>query len=155
MSHLNAGDSAPLFESIDQNGNPLRLRDFKGKKVILYFYPKDNTPGCTAESCNFRDNYTMLLNKGYVVLGASIQGEASHQKFIAKYDLPFPLISDTDKSVHEAYGTWGVKKRYGKEYYGTIRTTFVIDEKGKIEHIIQKVKNKEATEQILKLTEAS
>ncbi|HAB89632.1 MAG TPA: thioredoxin-dependent thiol peroxidase [Bacteroidetes bacterium] len=155
MSHLNTGDSAPLFESIDQNGNPLRLQDFKGKKVILYFYPKDDTPGCTAESCNFRDNYAMLLDKGYAVLGASIQGEASHQKFIGKYDLPFPLIADTDKSVHEAYGTWGIKKMYGKEYYGTIRTTFVIDAEGKIEHVIRKVKNKEATEQVLKLTEAS
>ena len=155
MSHLNAGDKAPLFESIDQNGNPLRLQDFRGKKVILYFYPKDDTPGCTAESCNFRDNHSMLLDKGYAVIGASIQGEASHQKFIAKYDLPFPLMADTDKSVHEAYGTWGIKKMYGKEYYGTIRTTFVIDEEGKIEHVIRKVKNKEATEQILKLTEAS
>ena len=106
----------PSSNPLTKTATPSTSR-FQRKKVILYFYPKDDTPGCTAESCNFRDNYTMLLDKGYAVIGASIQGEASHQKFIAKYDLPFPLMADTDKSVHEAYGTWGVKKMYGKEYF--------------------------------------
>ena len=146
---LSIGDIAPDFTSTDQDGNPIRLSDFRGKKVIMYFYPKDNTPGCTAESCNLRDNYEELQKQGYVVLGVSSNNEKSHQKFIKKYDLPFPLIADTDKSVHEAYGTWALKKFLGREYMGTLRITFVIDEEGKIEEVIEKVKTKDHTAQIL------
>ncbi|MEQ8906143.1 thioredoxin-dependent thiol peroxidase [Ekhidna sp.] len=147
---LKPGDQAPNFESKDQNGNPIKLSDYKGKKVVLYFYPKDNTPGCTAESCNLRDNYKELQKQGYEVLGVSSDGEKSHQKFIAKHELPFTLIADEDKSVHEAYGTWDLKKFMGREYMGTVRTTFVIDEAGKIEEVIEKVKTKDHTAQILK-----
>lgn len=146
---LQAGDIAPDFTSTDQNGNPIKLSDFKGKKVVLYFYPKDNTPGCTAQSCNLRDNYENLQKQGYVVLGVSTDSEKSHQKFIEKHELPFPLIADTDKSVHEAYGTWGEKSMYGRKYMGTFRTTFVIDEEGKITEVIEKVKTKDHTTQIL------
>lgn len=146
---LKIGDQAPDFTSTDQDGNPIKLSDFRGKKVIMYFYPKDNTPGCTAESCNLRDNYDLMQKQGYVVLGVSKDSEKSHQKFIKKYNLPFPLISDVDKSVHDAYGTWALKKFMGKEYMGTLRTTFVIDEKGMIEEIIEKVKTKDHTAQIL------
>ena len=150
MITLKAGDTAPDFESIDQDGNPIKLSDFKGKKVILYFYPKDNTPGCTAESCNLRDNYDMLQKNGYIVLGVSSDNEKSHRKFIDKHELPFSLIADTDKSVHEKFGTWGEKSMYGKKYMGTLRTTFVIDENGKIEEVIEKVKTKDHTAQIVK-----
>ncbi len=150
MITLKAGDKAPDFESKDQDGNPIRLSDYKGKKVVLYFYPKDNTPGCTAESCNLRDNYEALQNQGYEVLGVSSDGEKSHQKFITKYELPFKLIADEDKSVHEAFGTWGLKKFMGKEYMGTLRSTFLIDENGNIEEVIEKVKTKDHTAQILK-----
>lgn len=146
---LNIGDPAPEFEAIDHQGNPIRLSDYKGKKVILYFYPKDNTPGCTAQSCNLRDNYTDLLDKGYVVLGVSSDSAASHQKFIDKFELPFPLIADTEKEVHKLYGTWGEKSMYGRKYMGTFRFTFVIDEEGKIENIIKKVKTKDHTAQVL------
>lgn len=146
---LSIGQPAPNFTSKDQNGNPISLSDFKGKKVVLYFYPKDNTPGCTAESCNLRDNYTELQEQGYVVLGVSSDDEKSHRKFIEKYELPFPLIADTDKSVHEAYGTWVEKSMYGRKYMGTARTTFVIDEQGKIADIIDKVKTSDHTAQIL------
>ncbi|MEQ6166598.1 thioredoxin-dependent thiol peroxidase [Ekhidna sp. MALMAid0563] len=147
---LKPGDKAPDFESKDQDGNPIKLSDYKGKKVVLYFYPKDNTPGCTAESCNLRDNYEELQKQGYEVLGVSTDGEKSHQKFIAKHELPFKLIADEDKSVHEVYGTWDLKKFMGREYMGTVRTTFVIDEEGKIEEVIEKVKTKDHTAQILK-----
>jgi peroxiredoxin Q/BCP len=147
---LNAGDQAPDFESVDQDGNPIKLSDFKGKKVVLYFYPKDNTPGCTAESCNLRDNYEALQAQGYVVLGVSGDSPKSHKKFIDKHELPFPLVADEDKSVHEAFGTWGEKKMYGKTYMGTLRTTFLIDENGVIEEVIEKVKTKDHTAQILK-----
>lgn len=150
MITLKAGDKAPDFESIDQDGKPIKLSDFKGKKLVLYFYPKDNTPGCTAESCNLRDNYDALLKQGYKVLGVSTDNEKSHQKFIAKYELPFPLIADTNKSVHEAFGVWDMKKFMGKEYMGTLRSTFIIDEDGMIEEVIEKVKTKEHTAQILK-----
>ena len=146
---LQAGDMAPDFTSTDQDGNEIKLSDFKGKKVVLYFYPKDNTPGCTAESCNLRDNYDELLKQGYVVLGVSTDSEKSHKKFVDKYELPFPLVADTDKSVHEAFGTWGEKSMYGKTYMGTYRTTFVIDEEGKIAEVIEKVKTKDHTAQIL------
>lgn len=147
---LTVGDMAPEFEGIDHEGNPIKLSDFKGKKVILYFYPKDNTPGCTAQSCNLRDNYSLLQEKGYVVLGISSDGVASHQKFRDKFELPFPLIADTEKKIHELYGTWGEKSMYGRKYMGTFRFTFVIDEEGKIEDIIKKVKTKDHTAQIVK-----
>lgn len=146
---LKAGDQAPDFVSKDQEGNEIKLSDYKGKKVVLYFYPKDDTPGCTAEACNLRDNYELMQSKGYVVLGVSGDDEAKHKKFIAKYDLPFSLIADVDKSVHEKYGTWGEKSMYGKKYMGTLRTTFVIDEEGKIEEVIEKVKTKDHANQIL------
>ncbi len=146
---LSKGDLAPDFTSTDQDGNAIRLSDFKGKKVVLYFYPKDNTPGCTAESCNLRDNYKELQKQGYIVLGVSTDSEKSHKKFVEKYDLPFPLLADTDKSVHEAYGTWGEKSMYGRKYMGTFRTTFVIDENGKIAEVIEKVKTNDHTAQIL------
>ncbi|SMG38368.1 peroxiredoxin Q/BCP [Marivirga sericea] len=146
---LNIGDKAPDFKAKDQDGNEIKLSDFKGKKVILYFYPKDNTPGCTAQACNLRDNYEELQKQGYVVLGVSQDSEKSHKKFIEKQSLPFQLIADEDHTVHNLYGTWGEKKMYGKTYMGTIRTTFVIDEKGAIADIVQKVKTKEHTAQIL------
>lgn len=143
------GQKAPDFESVDQDGNPIKLSDFKGKKVVLYFYPKDNTPGCTTQACNLRDNYEALQKAGYVVLGISSDSAKSHQKFIEKHSLPFPLIADEDKSVHEKYGTWVEKSMYGRKYMGTARTTFVINEEGIIEEVIEKVKTKEHTNQIL------
>tara|TARA_B100000497_G_scaffold114679_1_gene137461 strand:- start:929 stop:1390 length:462 start_codon:yes stop_codon:yes gene_type:complete len=147
------GDQAPSFESIDQNGSSIRLNQFKGKKIILYFYPKDDTPGCTANACDFRDNYAELQDLGYAVIGVSSQDEKSHTKFINKYNLPFPLIADTDLSVHHAYGVWGPKKFMGREYDGTHRTTFIIDEQNVIVEIISKVKTKTATQQIKDLLE--
>lgn len=150
MSTVSEGDKAPDFEAKDQDGNTIKLSDYIGKKVVLYFYPKDNTPGCTAQACNLRDNYEQLQDKGYVVLGVSQDDEKSHQKFIQKQNLPFPLIADTDHKVHNLYGTWGEKQMYGKTYMGTHRTTFVIDENGKIEEVIGKVKTKDHTAQILK-----
>ena len=147
---LKAGDIAPDFSVNDQDGNPVKLSDFKGKKVVLYFYPKDNTPGCTAESCNLRDNYQALQKAGYEVLGVSKDDEKSHQKFINKFELPFTLLADTEKDIHEKYGTWVEKSMYGRKYMGTARVTFLIDEEGKIEEIIEKVKTKEHTAQILK-----
>ena len=146
---LSVGDLAPDFSSTNQNGETVKLSDYRGKRVVLYFYPKDNTPGCTAESCNLRDNYEELQKQGYVVLGVSSDNEKSHQKFIDKYELPFDLIADTDKSVHEAFGTWGEKSMYGRKYMGTFRTTFVIAEEGKIAEIIEKIKTKDHTAQIL------
>lgn len=147
---LQAGQQAPDIQGKDQDGNTIRLSNFRGKKVVLYFYPKDNTPGCTAESCDLRDHYDQLLAKGYVVLGVSTDDEKSHRKFIEKYQLPFPLIADTDHAVHEAFGTWGEKSMYGKKYMGTLRTTFVIDEHGVIEEVIEKVNTKAHAAQILK-----
>jgi peroxiredoxin Q/BCP len=146
---LKIGDKAPDFEAKIQSGESIKLSDFIGKKVIMYFYPKDNTPGCTAQSCNLRDNYEMLQKQGYVVLGVSSDSEKSHVKFIEKQSLPFDLISDPDKVVHELYGTWAEKKMYGRTYMGTVRTTFVIDEKGMLSDIISKVKTKEHTAQIV------
>jgi peroxiredoxin Q/BCP len=151
MSFLQQGDKAPDFTSKDQNGNTVTLNDFKGKKVVLYFYPKDSTPGCTAEACDFRDNYQGLKAQGIEVLGVSIDDEKSHQKFITKYDLPFTLLADTDKSIVEAYGVWEEKSMYGKKYMGTNRTTFIIDEDGNIAHIITKVDTKAPTAQVLEL----
>ena len=149
MSKLKIGDTAPEINSVDQNNESITLEQFKGKKVVLYFYPKDMTPGCTVQSCNLRDNYKELLAKGYVVLGCSADSPARHVKFIEKYDLPFSLISDEEKKVVEDYGVWLLKKFMGKEYMGINRTTFIIDEKGIIEDIIQKVNTKEHTSQII------
>lgn len=145
---LQAGDKAPVFEGKDQNGNDISLTDFKGKKVVLYFYPKDNTPGCTAQACNIRDNFAQYQSANYVVLGISSDTEKSHQKFIEKQQLPFSLVADTDKSIHEQYGTWIEKQMYGRKYMGTARWTFIIDENGVIEKVIDKVKTKDHTAQI-------
>jgi peroxiredoxin Q/BCP len=146
---LEVGQMVPDFTARDQNGEPITLSQFRGKKVVVYFYPKDNTPGCTAQACDLRDNIDRLSAAGYQIIGVSQDKEASHQKFIAKYDLPFPLIADTDHQVHEIFGTWQLKKLYGKEYMGTVRTTFIIDEEGKLEEVISKVKTKEHANQIL------
>ncbi len=144
---------APAFMGKDQNGETISLAQYSGKTVILYFYPKDDTPGCTAQACNLRDNYTALLAKGYVVIGVSSDDEKKHQKFITKYELPFPLIADTDKSIHEQYGTWIEKSMYGKKYMGTARYTFIINGEGIIQKIFEKVETKTHTEQILKALE--
>ncbi len=146
---LQQGDQAPDFEVNDQDGNPVKLSDYKGKKVVLYFYPRDNTPGCTAEACNLRDNYSEFQKQGYEIFGVSTDSEKSHQKFIEKQNLPFRLLADTEKQIHEKYGTWIEKSMYGKKYMGTARHTFVIDEDGKISNIIEKVKTKDHTAQIL------
>src|SRR5210317_486443 len=147
--NLKVGDLAPDFSVNDQHENPVKLSDYKGKKVVLYFYPKDNTPGCTAESCNLRDNYNALQKAGYEVLGVSKDNEKSHTKFIDKFQLPFTLLADTELDIHHKYGTWVEKSMYGKKYMGTARVTFLIDEEGKIEEIIEKVKTKDHTAQIL------
>jgi thioredoxin-dependent peroxiredoxin len=145
----NIDDAAPLFESRDQDEKKIKLSDYKGKKVVLYFYPKDDTPGCTAEACNLRDNYDRFVSQGFEILGISSDDEKSHKKFINKYNLPFRLVADTDKSIHEKYGTWVEKSMYGKKYMGTARTTFIIDEEGIIRDIIEKVNTKDHTVQIL------
>lgn len=149
MTKLKEGNTAPHFKAKDQHGNTIDIDDYKGKKVVLYFYPKDNTPGCTAEACNLRDNYEALLEKGFKIIGISADDEKSHQKFTEKYDLPFPLIPDTEKEIIKAYDVWGPKKFMGKEYEGINRTTFVISEEGKIEKIFTKVKTRDHTNQIL------
>jgi peroxiredoxin Q/BCP len=146
---LQEGDKAPVFKGKDQHGKTVSLSDLKGKKVILYFYPKDNTPGCTAQACNLRDNYDELLKRGYEIIGVSVDDEKSHQKFITKYDLPFTLIADTDRSIVEQYGLWVEKNMYGRKYMGTARYTFIINEKGIIEKIFAKVDTKRHSEQIL------
>jgi len=146
---LNVGDKAPDFTVNDQDGNAFKLSTLKGKKVILYFYPKDMTPGCTAQACNLRDNYKTLLEKGYEVLGISTDTEKLHQKFITKEKLPFRLLADPEKKVHALYDTWVEKSMYGRKYMGTARKTFVITENGKIEEIIEKVDTKNHTSQIL------
>lgn len=146
---LKIGQKAPAFKVNDQDGNKVALSDFKGKKVVLYFYPKDQTPGCTAEACNLRDNYKLLQKKGYEVLGVSTDSEKSHQKFIEKQNLPFRLLADVDKVIHTKYGTWVEKSMYGRKYMGTARVTFIIDENGVIEEIIEKVDTKNHAEQIL------
>lgn len=147
---IKIGQTAPDFSAKDQNGDTITLSQFKGKKVVLYFYPRDNTPGCTAQACDLRDNYQALLDQGFIVLGISTDTEKKHQNFITKYDLPFPLIADTEKEVHELYGTWQLKKFMGRESMGTVRTTFIIDENGIVSDIISKVKTKTHAEQILK-----
>jgi len=151
MATLQAGDLAPLFTAKNQNGETVSLTDYNGKKVILYFYPKDNTPGCTAEACDFRDNYQSLASQGFEVIGVSTDDEKSHKKFEAKFDLPFTLIADTDKTIVESYGVWVEKSMYGKSYMGTSRKTFVIDEEGKIITVIDKVDTKAPSKQVLDL----
>jgi len=151
MTQLTEGMPAPQFEGKDQNGNSIKLSNYAGKKVVLYFYPKDNTPGCTAEACSLRDNYKELIQKGFVVLGVSPDNEKSHKGFAEKFSLPFPLIADPEKKILTAYGAYGEKVMYGKKVTGVIRTTFIIDEKGKIENVIKKVDTKEHAPQIFKL----
>lgn len=149
MSTLKEGDKAPAFSAKDQNGKMVSLSDFSGKNVILYFYPKDDTPGCTAEACSFRDNYQSMLAMGFEVIGVSTDDEKSHKKFETKYSLPFTLIADHDKSIVEAYGVWIEKNMYGKKYMGTARTTFVIGPDGIIKKVIDKVDTKNASQQIM------
>jgi peroxiredoxin Q/BCP len=149
ITRLKAGDKAPEFKGVDQYGNVISLGSFRGRKVILYFYPKDDTPSCTAQACNLRDNYAALKKKGYAIIGISADDEKKHKKFSDKYQLPFPLIADTDKKIIEAYDVWGEKKFMGKIFDGINRTTFIIDEEGKIEKIVLNVKTKSHTEQIL------
>lgn len=151
MGQLKEGTTAPLFEGIDQNGNLIKLGDFSGKKLVLYFYPRDNTPGCTAEACNLRDNYEEFIRKGFAVVGVSMDSEKSHRNFAEKYSLPFPLIADTTGKISKDYGAYGEKKMYGKSYFGIIRTTFIIDEHGVIEKIISKVNTKAHSEQIFSI----
>ncbi|MBX2845487.1 MAG: thioredoxin-dependent thiol peroxidase [Saprospiraceae bacterium] len=148
-THLSVGDKAPFFEAENQNGDVVKLTDFTGKKVILYFYPKDDTPGCTKEACNFRDNYSALTKEGFEVVGVSPDKVAKHKKFETKYELPFTLLADPELTILKAYGAYGRKKFMGKEVTGVLRSTFVIDESGTISAIIDKVKTKEATEQVL------
>lgn len=147
---LEIGDEAPDFSGEDQDGNTFTLSEKRGRKVVIYFYPRDNTPGCTAQACNLRDNYEQLQKEGYEVLGVSTDDAISHKKFIDKHKLPFPLLVDVNHAVHELYNTWQEKNMYGRKYMGTVRTTFVIDEEGKIADIIKKVKTKDHTAQILK-----
>lgn len=151
MIQLKEGMKAPGFEGIDQNGRTVKLSDFTGKKVVLYFYPKDNTPGCTAEACNLRDNWNTFMKKGFIVIGVSPDSEKSHKGFAEKYTLPFPIIADTSKKILNDYGVWGEKKMYGKSFMGVIRTTFIIDEQGIIEKIIAKVETAKHTEQIFNM----
>ncbi len=150
MKHLKIGDKAPAVDALDHKGNRVTSADFKGSKVVIYFYPKDNTPGCTAQACNLKDNYDALLKANYKVFGVSADSTKSHVKFVDKYELPFPLLVDEDKKIINDFGVWGPKKFMGKEYDGIHRTTFVIDENGVIEEIIEKVKTKDHTAQILK-----
>ncbi len=150
MKILKEGDKAPIFKGIDQHGEEITLDQYKGKKVVLYFYPKDNTPGCTAESCNLKDNYDDFVKKGFDIIGVSPDSEASHIKFIAKYDLPFRLISDPEKEILKSYNAWGEKKLYGRVYDGVLRKTFIIAEDHTIEKIFEKVKTKDHTNQIFK-----
>lgn len=146
---LEVGNKAPDFSSTDESGNKVSLKDFKGEKVVLYFYPKDDTTGCTAEACDFRDNFSRVKKLGAVVLGVSPDSEKSHTKFKTKYELPFTLLADTEKEIVNAYGVWQEKSMYGRKYMGVVRTTFIIDEKGKITHIFEKVKVKGHVDEVL------
>jgi thioredoxin-dependent peroxiredoxin len=148
MSELKQGDKSPNFSGNDQNGEKITFSDYSDKKLILFFYPKDNTPGCTKEACNLRDNYELLLDKGFSIIGVSADDEARHKKFIDKFNLPFPLIADVDKKIITAFGCWGLKKFMGKEYNGIFRKTFIID-KGVIIKVFEKVKTNDHTNQIL------
>lgn len=147
---LKIGDKAPYFEAVDQDGKKISLNDYNGKKLVLYFYPKDSTPGCTAEACNLRDNYDRFISQGYEILGVSKDSENSHKKFIEKYSLPFSLLSDKDSIIQKDYDAWGLKKFMGREFMGTLRKTYVITEEGVITDIIEKVNTKTHTDQILK-----
>lgn len=149
MTTLKAGDQAPNFKAVDQDGNSHTLADYMGKKLVVFFYPKASTPGCTAEACNLRDNWSTFQKEGYEILGVSADSQKRQTNFKNKYELPFPLLADEDKTVIEAFGVWGPKKFMGKEYEGIHRTSFVIDEEGKIQEVIQKVKTKAHAEQIL------
>lgn len=148
---MNIGDHAPEILGRDEQGNTIHLSDYKGQKLVLYFYPKDMTSGCTAQACNLRDNYAALRKQGYAVVGVSVQDAKSHQRFIEKNELPFPLIADTEHTLNEAFGTWGEKSMYGRKYFGTFRTTFIIGEDGTIERVIgpKEVKTKDHAAQIL------
>lgn len=150
---MNIGDKAPELLGTDQDGKEIKLSDYKGKKIVLYFYPKDSTPGCTSQACSLRDNYELMQKRGYAVIGVSVQDEKSHKKFIEKYNLPFPLIADVDKTLNETFGVYGEKKMCGRTYMGTYRTTFIINAEGVIEEIFtpKQIKVKEHAEQILKL----
>ena len=150
MTTLKVGDKAPNFSGLDQNGTSHKLTDYTGKKLVVFFYPKASKPGCTAEACDLRDNYARFQSNNYALLGVSADNAKAQLKFVEKYDLPFPLLADEDKSVIQAFGVWGPKKFMGKEYDGIHRTTFVIDENGIIEHVISEVKTKEHAAQILK-----
>lgn len=150
VTHLNEGDIAPDFSGVNEKGESVQKSDYKGKKLILFFYPKDDTPGCTAAACSLRDNYDVLKEKGFEMLGVSPDDSKSHVKFIEKYSFPFPLLADTEQQVMKDYGVWGEKSMFGKKYMGVLRTTFVIDENGTIEKVFKKVNTKEHTDQILK-----
>ncbi|MBK7308701.1 MAG: thioredoxin-dependent thiol peroxidase [Chitinophagaceae bacterium] len=150
MTHLTEGTKAPAFKGKDQNGKSVSLADYKGKKIVLYFYPQDDTPTCTVQACNLRDNFGLLKKNGFIVLGVSPDEEKKHKKFEAKYDLPFTLIADADHTIIDKYGIWGEKQMYGRTYMGLHRTTFLIDEKGVIRKIFLKPKSKQHTEEILK-----
>ncbi len=149
MTILKEGDKAPAFKSKDQNGNTVALKDFIGKKIVLYFYPEDDTPTCTIQACNLRDNFSLLKKEGFIVLGISPDEEKKHKKFEAKYHLPFTLIADTQHTIINSYGVWGEKQMYGRNYMGLHRTTFLIDEKGIIKKIFLKPKSKQHTQEIL------
>lgn len=149
MTHLNEGDKAPDFTGLNQDGESISLRDYTGKKLVLFFYPKDNTPGCSAEACSLRDHFQELKDQGFELLGVSPDSQRKHQNFIKKFDLPFPLLADTEQEVLQAYGVWGEKSMYGKTYMGVHRTTFLINEEGVIDKIYRKVKTKAHAEQIL------
>ena len=146
---LKEGSPAPAFKTTDANGETVSLKDLRGQKVVLYFYPKDDTPGCTKEACSFRDSFSQFKKKGIAVLGVSPDSEAKHQKFVTKYNLPFTLLADTDKAIAEAYDVWGEKKFMGRTYMGVHRTTFLIDEKGKIKKIFEKVKPEDHASEVL------
>jgi len=148
MPELKEGDLAPAINATDENGELITLEEYRGKKVVLYFYPRDNTPGCTAEACDLRDNYSQFIEQGFEIIGVSDDTEKSHRKFKSKYELPFRLISDVDRKVLQDYGAWGEKKLYGKSFLGLIRLTFIINEDGYVEKIIKKVKTKEHSKQI-------
>ncbi len=150
MITLKEGDKAPAFAAKDQNDMDISLNKFRGKKVVLYFYPKDDTPGCTAQACNLRDNYSGLIKDGYTVIGVSADDVKSHKKFESKFNLPFPLVADTNQSISQAYGVWGEKQMFGKKFMGIIRTTFLIDEKGVIKKIIDKPDTEQHAEQVMK-----
>lgn len=152
MGIIKEGSKAPAFKGVDQDGKKVKLSDFKGHKLVIYFYPKDATPGCTIQACNLRDNYKLLQDKGIQIIGVSVDSVKSHDKFAKKYDLPFPLIADVDKEVVEAYQVWGPKKFMGISFIGITRTSFLINEKGIIQHIIHKPKTKKHSEEILELS---